>query len=101
MHLGGTRTDRELGECLFALVDCHRSVGRLVRVDTDHHCHIASSVALLGPAVGMSDSRLSGARASFEPHRGEVQTGGSSLDSQATEVAGRRFESHPVRTSRR
>ena len=45
--------------------------------------------------MGMSDFRSTSARASFEPHHGELRQAGTSFGSQ-TETAGRRFVSQPI-----
>ena len=45
--------------------------------------------------MGMSDFRSTGARASFEPHHGEIRQAGASLI-KPTETVGRQFASQPL-----
>ncbi len=62
--------------------DRHRGVRRLVRVDTNDHCHEFLRGLVGWDRGGHSCFRIVRARSSFEPHRGEIPTRRSSFESQ-------------------
>ena len=86
-----------LGAALVS-VDGHRGVRCLVGVDADHHIHDYLLVV-----VGTTGALLlwTRARSSFEPLRGEVQTGELFVRKPTGQAGGRHFESYPARTSKR
>jgi hypothetical protein len=65
----------------------YRGVRRLVRINTDHHCHGSSGVSCDGPRRALL-LQVRRARSSFEPHRGEIPAGRSSFDSQTGDRSG-------------
>ena len=72
LDLASAGPDLHLAERPLNIVDGHRGVRPLVRVDTDHHRHEHLPIATLWKArAGTPDSERSNCRTSFEPRPSE------------------------------
>src|SRR5262249_53708458 len=93
LDLVGGRPHSQLAERALVLIQCHRRVRCLVRVDPDHHSHqLLLRRCWVSTEEGMPDSRSFGARASSEPPPGDPPTLAPRSEARPR-TAGRRLQS--------
>jgi hypothetical protein len=94
VHLGHPSTNLLADHLILAAIDRHGCVTRLVRVDTNDHCHVYLRSLVWGEPWRALLLRVVRARSSFEPHHVETLTRRSSFESQT------RDQRRPAGTSR-